>query len=215
MERYFQNESEWTWVWDKEGLSWFEPWSKTKSLLDPKFNDQVHFISSVLWGSIADLLLNAEFLLDFCVFLSRWIAAQQKSTNGETGESSNGDDLLGCSPSYRDPEKKIFGCEHYKRNCKLRAVCCGKLFTCRFCHDKVSDHSMDRYVHFILVLAPPKFILVLMLFIPPIRKATSEMMCMRCCEIQPVGPVCTTPSCNELSMAQYYCSICKFFDDER
>ncbi|XP_057542697.1 zinc finger protein BRUTUS-like isoform X1 [Amaranthus tricolor] len=121
---------------------------------------------------------------------SRWIAAQQKSTNGETGESSNGDDLLGCSPSYRDPEKKIFGCEHYKRNCKLRAVCCGKLFTCRFCHDKVSDHSMDR-------------------------KATSEMMCMRCCEIQPVGPVCTTPSCNELSMAQYYCSICKFFDDER
>ncbi|XP_021896127.1 LOW QUALITY PROTEIN: zinc finger protein BRUTUS-like [Carica papaya] len=97
---------------------------------------------------------------------------------------------LTCSPSFRDPEKQVFGCEHYKRNCKLRAACCGKLYTCRFCHDKVSDHSMDR-------------------------KATAEMMCMQCLKIQPVGPVCTTPSCNGLSMAKYYCSICKFFDDER
>ncbi|KAJ8445600.1 hypothetical protein Cgig2_018541 [Carnegiea gigantea] len=121
---------------------------------------------------------------------SRWIAAQQKLPQGGTSEFSNGHDQMACSPSYRDPEKKIFGCEHYKRNCKLRAACCGKLFTCRFCHDKVSDHSMDR-------------------------KATTEMMCMRCCKVQPVGPVCATPSCNGLSMAKYYCNICKFFDDER
>ncbi|KAI7997314.1 Zinc finger protein BRUTUS [Camellia lanceoleosa] len=121
---------------------------------------------------------------------SRWIAAQQKLTQVGIGEASNGEDLLGCSPSFRDPEKCVFGCEHYKRNCKLRAACCGKLFTCRFCHDKVSDHSMDR-------------------------KTTSEMMCMRCLKIQAVGPICTTPSCNELLMAKYYCSICKFFDDER
>ncbi|CAL5350178.1 unnamed protein product [Camellia sinensis] len=121
---------------------------------------------------------------------SRWIAAQQKLTQVGIGEASNDEDLLGCSPSFRDPEKCVFGCEHYKRNCKLRAACCGKLFTCRFCHDKVSDHSMDR-------------------------KATSEMMCMRCLKIQAVGPICTTPSCNELLMAKYYCSICKFFDDER
>ncbi|KDP29444.1 hypothetical protein JCGZ_18365 [Jatropha curcas] len=121
---------------------------------------------------------------------SRWIAAQQKSPHARTGEFSNGEDFLGCYPSFRDPEKREFGCEHYKRNCKLRAACCGKLFTCRFCHDKVSDHSMDR-------------------------KATSEMMCMRCLKIQHVGPVCITPSCGGLSMAKYYCSICKFFDDER
>ncbi|GAV65874.1 Hemerythrin domain-containing protein/zf-CHY domain-containing protein/zf-RING_2 domain-containing protein [Cephalotus follicularis] len=121
---------------------------------------------------------------------SRWIAAQQKPPEVIAGESSNAEDLLGCSPSFRDTEKQVFGCEHYKRNCKLRAACCGKLFTCRFCHDKVSDHSMDR-------------------------KATSEMMCMCCLKIQPVGPVCSTPSCDGLSMANYYCSICKFFDDER
>ncbi|XP_074274885.1 zinc finger protein BRUTUS-like isoform X2 [Silene latifolia] len=121
---------------------------------------------------------------------SRWIAAQQKSSHEGAGESSSANDFMGSFPSYRDPEKKILGCEHYKRNCKLRAACCDKLFTCRFCHDKVSDHSMDR-------------------------KVTSEMMCMQCCKIQPIGQVCTTPSCNGLPMSKYYCGICKFFDDER
>uniref|UniRef100_A0A7N0TKZ8 Zinc finger protein BRUTUS n=1 Tax=Kalanchoe fedtschenkoi TaxID=63787 RepID=A0A7N0TKZ8_KALFE len=119
---------------------------------------------------------------------SRWIAAQQKSTCERNGEASNGNEPLECSPSYCDQESKEFGCEHYKRNCKLVAACCGKLFTCRFCHDEVSDHSMDR-------------------------KLTSEMMCMQCLKIQPVGPICTTPSCGGFSMAKYYCAICKFFDD--
>ncbi|XP_028786939.1 zinc finger protein BRUTUS isoform X2 [Neltuma alba] len=121
---------------------------------------------------------------------SRWIASQQKLPKGVPGESSNGEEIEGRSPSFREPEKKEFGCEHYNRNCKLRAACCGKLFTCRFCHDNVSDHSMDR-------------------------KVTSEMMCMRCLNIQAVGPICMTPSCDGLSMAKYYCNICKFFDDER
>ncbi|KAF9677368.1 hypothetical protein SADUNF_Sadunf08G0100400 [Salix dunnii] len=121
---------------------------------------------------------------------SRWIASQQKSLQARTSDHSNGGDIHGRSPSFRDPDKQVFGCEHYKRNCKLHATCCGKLFACRFCHDKVSDHSMDR-------------------------KATSEMMCMRCLRIQPVGPVCTSISCGGFSMAKYYCSVCKFFDDER
>ncbi|KAJ0105207.1 hypothetical protein Patl1_19149 [Pistacia atlantica] len=121
---------------------------------------------------------------------SRWIAAQQKLPQATAGETSDGEDVMSYTPSFRDPEKLVFGCEHYKRNCKIRAACCGKLFTCRFCHDKMSDHSMDR-------------------------KATSEMMCMRCLKVQAVGPTCTTPSCNGLSMAKYYCNICKLFDDER
>ncbi|VFQ87175.1 unnamed protein product [Cuscuta campestris] len=120
---------------------------------------------------------------------SRWIASQQKS-HASMDEISHSEDLAVCSPSFRDPDKKVFGCEHYKRNCKLRAACCGKLFACRFCHDEVSDHSMER-------------------------KATLEMMCMQCLKIQPIGPICMTPSCNGFSMAKYYCNICKFFDDER
>ncbi|KAL8531722.1 hypothetical protein ACS0TY_008353 [Phlomoides rotata] len=121
---------------------------------------------------------------------SRWLASQQKFSQPRSDEAEDGEDVLGCSPSFRDSEKQIFGCEHYKRNCKLRAACCGKVVACRFCHDEVSDHTMDR-------------------------KATTEMMCMNCQKIQPVGPVCITPSCDGLPMAKYYCSSCKFFDDER
>lgn len=120
---------------------------------------------------------------------SRWVAAQQNLPEVKP-ENDAGGANVGCSPSFRDPENQVFGCEHYKRNCKLLAACCGKLFTCRFCHDKVSDHSMDR-------------------------KSTSEMMCMQCTKVQPVGPFCSTISCNGFSMAKYYCNICKFFDDER
>uniref|UniRef100_A0A804QTV3 Zinc finger protein n=1 Tax=Zea mays TaxID=4577 RepID=A0A804QTV3_MAIZE len=121
---------------------------------------------------------------------SRWIAAQQKLPEPNSEECNHDASIPGCAPSYRDQEKQIYGCEHYKRNCKLVAACCNKLFTCRFCHDKVSDHTMER-------------------------KATQEMMCMVCLKIQPVGSFCQTPSCNRLSMAKYYCNICKFFDDER
>ncbi|KAG8086337.1 hypothetical protein GUJ93_ZPchr0010g8908 [Zizania palustris] len=121
---------------------------------------------------------------------SRWIAAQQKSPQPQPEDQNGCTVLPGCCPSYQDPDNQIFGCEHYKRNCKLVAACCNKLFTCRFCHDKVSDHTMER-------------------------KATVEMMCMLCLKVQPVGPNCQTPSCNGLSMAKYYCNVCKFFDDER
>ena len=41
------------------------------------------------------------------------------------------------------------------------------------------------------------------------------MMCMQCLRVQPVQQICATPSCKGLSMAKYYCSICKLFDDAR
>jgi zinc finger-like protein len=104
---------------------------------------------------------------------SRWIAAQQKLPQSRASQSGNGEDTPGRCLSYRDSDQKIFGCAHYKRNCKLKAACCNQLFTCRFCHDEVSDHSMDR-------------------------KATKEMMCMKCLQIQPVASNCVTPSCSAI-----------------
>ncbi|KAI5056021.1 hypothetical protein GOP47_0029542 [Adiantum capillus-veneris] len=122
---------------------------------------------------------------------SRWIVTQQHpsqtllaSSSGEHG------DIPGRCPSYTSSSEDCFGCEHYKRNCKVRAACCGILFPCRFCHDKVSDHTMDR-------------------------QATQEMMCMKCLEVQPIAQKCATPSCDGFCMAKYYCSICKLFDDKR
>ncbi|BFG21102.1 hypothetical protein CerSpe_073750 [Prunus speciosa] len=121
---------------------------------------------------------------------SYWMAAQQSLPQALAEDRFDGDDSVGQSPEFRDPEKRVYGCKHYKRNCKLHAACCGRLFTCRYCHDMSSDHTIDW-------------------------KATTDMMCMQCLNIQPVGPICSTPSCNGFPMAKSYCSTCKLFDDDR
>ncbi|KAL6178124.1 hypothetical protein ACLB2K_049643 [Fragaria x ananassa] len=104
--------------------------------------------------------------------------------------ASNGKEFPGQHPSYRDPFGQTFGCEHYKRNCKLVAACCNQLYTCIRCHDEIAEHTIDR-------------------------RSVTEMMCMKCLKIQPIGPTCSTLSCSDLSMARYFCKICKIFDDER
>lgn len=77
----------------------------------------------------------------------------------------------------------------------------GNFVACMHIHYRVlASRSVDSCFNFCLLMC---------------RKATAEMMCMRCLKIQPLGPVCSTPSGGELSMAKYYCSTCKFFDDER
>ncbi|XP_068641467.1 zinc finger protein BRUTUS-like At1g18910 isoform X2 [Aristolochia californica] len=122
------------------------------------------------------------------LLMSRWLITQKKSYP-DIDLSSHTGNTLGQCPSYRDSQKSIYGCRHYKRNCKLLASCCNQLFTCRYCHDDVSDHSMDR-------------------------KSTIKMMCMKCLYIQPIGQRCSNTSCNA-SMSKYFCCICKLFDDER
>ncbi|KAI9039524.1 zf-CHY-domain-containing protein [Aspergillus affinis] len=41
-------------------------------------------------------------------------------------------------------EEACLGCPHYKRNVKLQCFSCKKWYTCRFCHDEVEDHHLDR-----------------------------------------------------------------------
>ncbi|KAF7806148.1 zinc finger protein BRUTUS-like [Senna tora] len=124
------------------------------------------------------------------LLMSRWIVRQQISCS-EVAVTSNGQEFPGQLPSYRDPLKQIYGCKHYKRNCKLFAACCNQLHTCIHCHnEEVSDHSIDR-------------------------KSITKMMCMKCLMIQPISAMCSTASCRNFSMAKYYCRICRLFDDER
>ncbi|XP_004301304.1 PREDICTED: uncharacterized protein LOC101310711 [Fragaria vesca subsp. vesca] len=104
--------------------------------------------------------------------------------------ASNGKEFPRQHPSYQDPFGQTFGCKHYKRNCKLVAACCNQLYTCIRCHDEIAEHTIDR-------------------------RSVTEMMCMKCLKIQPIGPTCSTASCSDLSMARYFCKICKIFDDER
>ncbi|XP_020226791.1 zinc finger protein BRUTUS-like At1g18910 isoform X2 [Cajanus cajan] len=122
------------------------------------------------------------------LLMSRWIIRQQ-ITSTEVNIKNDELEFPGKHPSYRDPLKLIYGCKHYKRSCKLFAPCCNQLHTCIHCHNEDSDHSIDR-------------------------KSITKMMCMKCLMIQPISATCSTVSC-KLSMAKYYCRICKLFDDDR
>lgn len=123
------------------------------------------------------------------LLVSRWMVTQQKS-NMTCAATKGQEEDIGKFPSYQDPLKLTFGCKHYRRNCKILAPCCEKLYTCIRCHDELTDHSIDR-------------------------KAITMMLCMKCLVIQPIGPKCSTLSCNNFSMGRYFCKICKLWDDER
>jgi len=88
-------------------------------------------------------------------------------------------------PIYR-PGTELLGCEHYQRNCKIVAPCCGRVFVCRLCHDANSDHAIDRF-------------------------AIKKMLCMLCTTLQPVAQRCR--GCNA-SMARYFCPVCNLFDND-
>ena len=81
---------------------------------------------------------------------------------------------------------KALGCQHYKRNIKLQCSACYRWYTCRFCHDAVEDHMLNR-------------------------RETKNMLCMLCGCAQPASGECTR--CHECT-AWYYCDVCKLWDDD-
>lgn len=89
------------------------------------------------------------------------------------------------SPETED-ESRDLGCAHYKRNIKLQCSACSRWYTCRFCHDAVEDHMLNR-------------------------KETKNMLCMLCGCAQPAAEACTL--CGERG-AWYYCDVCKLWDDD-
>lgn len=89
-------------------------------------------------------------------------------------------------PDTEDIDEATLGCQHYQRNVKLQCYTCKKWYTCRFCHDEAEDHHL-------------------------IRRDTKNMLCMLCGHAQPAAQLCRT--CGEQT-AQYYCSICKLWDND-
>ncbi|KAK6148496.1 hypothetical protein DH2020_019408 [Rehmannia glutinosa] len=136
------------------------------------------------------------------LLMSRWIITQKMSQE-EASVANHKGEIPGQTPSYRDPLKLTFGCEHYKRNCKLLAPCCNKLYTCIRCHDDLTDHTVDR-------------------------KAITKMMCMKClCAMQLANDnqkgkytIALTATCAELergwalitstdyTFSHYICPVC-------
>ncbi|RUP51124.1 hypothetical protein BC936DRAFT_149762 [Jimgerdemannia flammicorona] len=90
--------------------------------------------------------------------------------------------------NHQNEARGIMGCSHYQRGTKLKANCCGKWFSCRFCHDDISDHSI-------------------------IRHETKTMMCTHCKTVQPAAQICCNSLCKK-QLARYYCDKCKLWDDD-
>ena len=86
----------------------------------------------------------------------------------------------------QDDQDRDLGCAHYKRNVKLQCSACYRWYTCRFCHDEVEDHSLNR-------------------------RETKNMLCMLCCCPQPAAEECK--DCG-VPGARYYCGVCKLWDDD-
>jgi len=107
--------------------------------------------------------------------------------NTKSPEVNTQEQQIDISQTYHNQEKGILGCSHYKRNCRIKAPCCQRIFTCRRCHDEqIEDHKINRY-------------------------DIETMICMFCKTSQPVNQICQ--HCQK-SMAAYFCGICKFFDDD-
>ncbi|KAJ1695224.1 hypothetical protein LUZ63_011922 [Rhynchospora breviuscula] len=85
--------------------------------------------------------------------------------------------------------KLEFGCQHYRRRCKIRAPCCGEVFGCRHCHNEATAKN-DRHE------------------LP--RHDVKRVICLVCDTEQPAAKVCSNCGVN---MGEYYCDVCKFYDD--
>ncbi|CAN1770578.1 Probable E3 ubiquitin-protein ligase RZFP34 [Linum perenne] len=88
-----------------------------------------------------------------------------------------------------------FGCTHYRRRCKIRAPCCNEIFDCRHCHNEAKNSievdCKDRHD------------------IP--RHQLKRVICSLCDTEQNVQQHCI--KCG-VCMGKYFCSQCKFFDDD-
>ncbi|CAI0469409.1 unnamed protein product [Linum tenue] len=88
-----------------------------------------------------------------------------------------------------------FGCSHYKRRCKIRAPCCDEIFDCRHCHNE-SKNSIEVDCHDRHDIP---------------RHQLKRVICSLCDTEQDVQQHCF--KCG-VCMGKYFCSECKFFDDD-
>jgi len=114
-------------------------------------------------------------------------SVDDEDTEADSGEEDDDGDFDNDPiMTFHDEPNNIHGCKHYQRRCHVAAPCCKEFFCCRFCHDEMSDHEIDR-------------------------AEINKVRCMMCGHKQDVAAECE--NCNQ-SFARYFCSECKFFDDK-
>ena len=116
--------------------------------------------------------------------------------SSESGDNSDDSGIFSSSESISDFELFInsmgYGCEHYKRKCKIVAPCCNNIYWCRYCHeiDMNNKHCEDYH-------KLDKF-------------SIKNVVCALCNEMQPVNQRCVY--C-DIEFGKYFCNICNLFDD--
>lgn len=138
------------------------------------------------------LLSNEKAILIQRLMSSNWNSRKDAGEMAPIRNKFDTRDGLDLSQLSLDSKSKnyhsegILGCEHYRRKCKIQASCCSKWFSCRICHNDVSDHVL-------------------------MRKETETMICMACDCIQSPSNKCI--ECKEV-MARYFCAECNLWDDD-
>ncbi|QCE16179.1 hypothetical protein DEO72_LG11g3192 [Vigna unguiculata] len=118
---------------------------------------------------------------------------------------SNEERILGEESSQSTDHQKInnlrergymeYGCQHYRRRCRIRAPCCNEIFSCRHCHNEAKNNiDIDqKHRH----------------DIP--RHQVKQVICSLCETEQEVQQNCI--NCG-VCMGKYFCGTCKLFDDD-
>lgn len=105
--------------------------------------------------------------------------------------------FLATNKKRSRPAPKL-GCQHYERACEKQcpnALCQGKYYACRLCHDAYFDGEVgDPKLHHMFD-----------------RHAVTRIRCLRCKTEQPVARTCT--KCGK-DFAKYFCATCRFYDDK-
>jgi len=96
-----------------------------------------------------------------------------------------------------------FGCSHYTRKCRLVAPCCGKIYSCRFCHDDDQTEELSKVSNKTLDSLDTYHTLD--------RKKVEEVECCQCGLRQEVRETCR--QCATVFGEAYFCPICRLFDD--
>ncbi|KAL6500380.1 hypothetical protein OROHE_025746 [Orobanche hederae] len=110
-------------------------------------------------------------------------------------QEADTDNRDGDNISREDFGKMLYGCEHYRRRCKIRAPCCDKIFTCRHCHNEATNAlSNPKERHEI------------------VRQDVKQVVCAVCATEQQVASTCS--NCG-VKFGEYFCDICKFYDDDQ
>lgn len=128
---------------------------------------------------------------DHCKKNGNGVVDMDGMIDNDDEHASNSDEVFlsdeALRPNYFNKDKMIFGCKHYRTNCKIECPVCKGWYPCPHCHDAViKTHKLQR-------------------------RLTRHFLCMYCNTPQDPQQYCA--NCNK-PFGRYYCDKCKLCDDD-